>query len=74
MVRRVMRLKDLVGMSPFFRLMIRDRVAFARSIRAIMERDFERVIVAHGEPIPRDGKKWMTEALSRSSLSSGREN
>ena len=61
--RRVMRLKKFLGMSPFFRLMIRDRDAFRRSVGAVMGWDFDRVIVGHGEMIERDGKERLREVL-----------
>jgi len=39
------------AMSRLFRGLVRDRQAFSESIAALLELDFERVIVAHGEPI-----------------------
>lgn len=62
--RRVMRLKDFVGMSPFFRLMIRDRTAFGSSIRTILEWKFDRIIVGHGEIISARAKQRISELLS----------
>jgi hypothetical protein len=63
--RYVMRLKNFIGMSPFFRLMIRDRQAFRRSMATMMAWDFDRVIVAHGGIIERGGKARLREVLTR---------
>lgn len=62
--RHVMRLKDFVGMSPFFRMMIRDRTAFDASIRKILEWEFDRIIVGHGEIIETEAKQRISELLS----------
>ena len=61
--RHVMRLKNLIGISPFFRMMIRDRAAFQSSVQAMMEWDFDRIIVAHGGIIDRGGKQRLHEIL-----------
>jgi hypothetical protein len=50
-VRHFMRLPRLFGISAFFRLMISDRTAFDRSMRALLGFDFEKLIVAHWEPL-----------------------
>ena len=62
--RHVMRLKKFVGMSPFFRLMIRDRAAVLRSVEAMMTWDFDRVVVGHGEIIANNGKQRLQEVLA----------
>ena len=61
--RHVMRLEKFVGMSPFFRFMIRDREAFRSSVATMMQWDFDRVIVGHGEIIERGGKERLREVL-----------
>ncbi len=66
--RYVMRLKNFIGMSPFFRLMIRDRQAFRRSMATMMAWDFDRVIVAHGGMIERGGKARLREVLTAAGL------
>ena len=66
--RYVMRLREFVGMSPFFRLMIRDRAAFRRSVEEMMRWEFDRVIVAHGEIIERGGKEQLRDVLSAAGL------
>ena len=63
--RHVMRLRDGMGMSVFFRLMIRDRAALAQSLRRMMEWNFERVIVGHGDLIPSDARRIVAEDLAR---------
>ena len=66
--RYVMRLKNFIGMSPFFRMMICDREAFRRSVAKMMEWDFDRVIVAHGGIIERGGKERLREVLQEAGL------
>lgn len=61
-MQRIMRLPRLLGMSVLFRLMIRDQEAFARSMRQMLEWDFERIVVAHAEPVEKDAKIILIEA------------
>jgi hypothetical protein len=61
--RHIMRLPRLSGISAFFRLMIRDREAFALSMKKILEWDFEQIVVGHGEPIQNDAKRIVALAL-----------
>ena len=63
--RHVMRLRDGVGMSFFFRLMVRDRAAFTRSLRRMMEWDFQRIIVGHGDIIDSDARRIASEHFAR---------
>jgi hypothetical protein len=58
-----MRLPRLFGISAFFRFMISDRPAFERSVNALMELDFEKMIVAHWEPFETDAKPAVDRAL-----------
>lgn len=66
--RHVMRLKKFIGMSPFFRLMLRDRDAFRSSVAAMMQWDFDRVIVGHGEIIEHGGNERLREVLASAGL------
>jgi hypothetical protein len=43
--------------------MIRDQAAFARSIDELMRRDFDRLIVGHGEIIESGARERLREAL-----------
>ena len=45
------------GLSRALRIAFRDKKAARRSIDAILERPFDRVSLAHGVPIPSDGKE-----------------
>ncbi|MES2568605.1 MAG: hypothetical protein V4710_00960 [Verrucomicrobiota bacterium] len=56
-------LKQYPGMSRIFIRQIRDRDAFVQSMRALMEWDFKRIIVAHGEIVEGGGRKKMADAL-----------
>lgn len=66
--RYVMRLRHGVGMSFFFRVMLRDRDAFREGARRICEWDFERIIVGHGEPIAREAKEVFQRELQARDL------
>jgi hypothetical protein len=61
--RHFMRLPQLFGISAFFRLMINDRPAFERSVNALMQSDFEKVIVAHWKPLDTHAKPEVERAL-----------
>jgi hypothetical protein len=63
-VRHVMRLPRLFGISSVYRLfVIRDKEAFARSMRALLALDFERLVVAHWQPIETDAKRAVEHAM-----------
>jgi hypothetical protein len=61
--RHFMRLPHMFGISAFFRLMIRDRSAFERSVNELMQLDFEKVIVAHWEPLVTETRFALERAL-----------
>lgn len=44
-------------------LQVRDRAAFETALAQIFTWDFERIVVAHGEPIAQDGREILREAL-----------
>lgn len=61
--QRIMRLPRLLGISAFFRLMIRDREVFARSMKKLLAWEFAHIVVAHGEPIDREARSVFVRAL-----------
>lgn len=62
--RRVMGLSaSLFGVSRFFRFLISDKEAFARSLRKMLDWDFDRVVVAHRDPLVAAGKPAVERAL-----------
>jgi hypothetical protein len=62
--RHIMRLPRLFGVSVFFRrLMIRDRQAFADSMNVLLAWNFERVVVAHWQPVEKDARHAVEQAL-----------
>jgi hypothetical protein len=64
--RRIMGLPpSLFGVSRFFRMLISDRPAFERSMTRMLEWDFERVIVAHREPLEVGARTAIEEALRK---------
>src|SRR5205809_636243 len=65
-VRHVMRLPRLFGISVLFRMTISDRQAFARSMKALLQWNFERVVVAHREPVEKEAKAAVERALGDS--------
>ena len=56
-MRAMAGMRGYPGMSRLFRLCIKDRSAFVASMREIAALDFERIVVAHGEPIVDDAKR-----------------
>lgn len=52
------------GASRLMRLMIRDKAACAASLHRIMQWDFDKVILSHGEVVLSDGKRRMAEAFT----------
>jgi hypothetical protein len=52
------------GVSRYFRFSIRDRAAFARSVQQMMQWDFDRIIVGHGDIIESSGKNKLAAALA----------
>jgi hypothetical protein len=61
--RYLMRLRQGIGVSAFFQMLIKDRTAFADSIRQVLRWDFDRVIVGHGDVIEAGGKQRLIEGL-----------
>lgn len=56
-MRAMAGMREYPGMSRLFRLCIKDRAAFVASMREIAALDFERIVVAHGEPIVVNAKR-----------------
>ena len=64
-----MRLPRMFGISAFFRrFMLRDKEAFKNSLSALLSLDFERLVVAHSEPIEKDAKQAVEQTLRDSKL------
>lgn len=51
------------GMSRPFKHAVKDEAAFMDSVRALLEWNFDRIIVGHGDVIERDGKAKLRHAL-----------
>jgi hypothetical protein len=68
-VHHFMRLPRLFGVSAFFRrLAVRDKEAFKHSVNALLALDFERLLVAHSEPVEKDAKRAVEQTLRDSKL------
>ncbi len=65
-VRHVMRLPQFFGISAFYRLFaIHNKDAFTRSMSTLLALDFERLVVAHYDPIEMDAKDSVRKAIAR---------
>jgi hypothetical protein len=65
-VRHLMRLPRLFGISFFYRrLIIRDKLAFESSMRTLLALDFERLVVAHWQPVETDAKRAVEQAVAK---------
>lgn len=53
-----------LGISRFYKLGIKDRTAFAESVRSVISRDFDRLIPAHGAIVETDAKEKTKAVLS----------
>ena len=51
------------GMSRPFRMAVKDKPAFQRSVRNLMNWNFDRIVVGHGEVIETEGKAQLANAL-----------
>jgi hypothetical protein len=58
-------LKHHPGMSRRFRMAVRDKVAFQRSVKTLATWEFDRIIVGHGEVLETDGKRLLEEAVEK---------
>jgi hypothetical protein len=56
------------GVSRPFRMAIKNKADFQRSVQALMKWDFDRIIVGHGEIIETDGKRRLAGALKEAGL------
>ncbi len=61
--RHIAGFKRYPGMSRIFKLCIKDRAAFRASMATILQQDFDRIIVGHGNVIGKDGKALLHRAL-----------
>ena len=59
------------GMSRLFRHFIKNRTAFAQSMQIIAALDFDRIVVAHGNPIVDNAKSTFLELLAKHGLVNG---
>jgi hypothetical protein len=53
-----------VGWGRFMRVVYRDRAAARRSVDALLEQDFDRVVIAHGDVIPSGGKTALRDTFA----------
>jgi hypothetical protein len=55
----------LFGVSRFFRFLIGDKQAFERSVRTLLDWDFERIVVAHFAPLETEAKPAVESAIAK---------
>jgi hypothetical protein len=53
-----------LAMSRLWKVAMKDRKAFEDSIGKVLEWDFDRIVVAHGAVIERDGKRLLRGCLA----------
>ena len=56
-------LKHHPDMSRRFRMAIKDKAAFQRSVETLATWEFDRIIVGHGEVLETDGKRLLEKAV-----------
>jgi hypothetical protein len=61
--RHFMRLPRLFGISALFRLVIADRTAFEGSLKELLKLEFDHLVVAHWEPLVKDAKRTVEQAV-----------
>lgn len=61
--RHIAGFKRYPGMSRIFRLFIQDKDAFRESIDQLLAKDFDRIIVGHGNVIEANGKELLIRGL-----------
>lgn len=66
--RHIAGFKRYPGMSRIFKMFVTDKVAFRESIDTIAAKDFDRVIVGHGNIIETDGKELLLRGLRDAGL------
>lgn len=66
--RHIAGFKRYPGMSRIFRMFVSDKKAFRESIDVIAAKDFDRVIVGHGNVIESNGKELLLRGLRDSGL------
>jgi hypothetical protein len=67
--RYIMRLPPtLFGVSRFFRFLIEDKEAVERSVRTLLQWDFDRIVVAHWAPLETAAKPKVERALRETKL------
>lgn len=54
-----------LAQTPLTRMLVRDRAAARRSLKAVFEWDFDRLIVAHGDIVEHGGKRRLADALAK---------
>jgi len=68
-MRHLLGVKEWPAMDRPVRMAVKDRDAFTASIKQILEWDFDRVIVAHGSVIEKNGKDQFRDAMLRAGFS-----
>lgn len=56
------------GVSSFYASFIKDKEAFKKSMRQILDANFETVVMSHGEPVTRNAKSLVESALKERDL------
>ncbi len=62
-------IREYPGMSRLYRLFIKDRSAFIKSMQNILALDFENIVMSHGDPILGSAKSILIDLLDKHDLS-----
>lgn len=65
---RAMGIYQRLAVARMWKRWVKDRAAFRRSIDAILAWDFDRIAMAHGELVTKDGRSQLIEALRERGL------
>lgn len=64
LLRWISGLKAFPGTSRLLRLMVKDRQALKASLEEMLDQDFDRVVMSHGETMEQDSKSALRQALA----------
>jgi hypothetical protein len=55
---------ERAGQTPIFKMMIKDKEAYKASWQPVLAWDFDQISLCHGDLVPNNGKKVLTDALA----------
>jgi len=52
------------GQTPIFKMMIKDKATYKASWQPVLGWDFDQISLCHGDLVPNNGKKVLTDAIA----------